>query len=69
MPQIIPPIQPEAIPVVFHFVEPVVADRDAGGLGRDAELKGLKHGPKTGIRAGLYHLELAEGTAPPLGRG
>jgi hypothetical protein len=36
-----------------HFVEPVVAVRDDGGLGRDAELKGLKHVANIGIRRGL----------------
>ena len=28
---------------LVHFVEPVLAVRGDGGLGRDAELKGLKH--------------------------
>jgi hypothetical protein len=39
-------LQPEAIAVVFDLVEPIRAGRDAGRSGGDAELKGLKHGPK-----------------------
>jgi hypothetical protein len=34
-------VDAEAIAIVFDLVEPVRAGGDAGGLGRDTELKGL----------------------------
>jgi hypothetical protein len=47
------PLNAKAVDVVFHFVEPVRAVRDDGGLGRDAELQGLKHVANISIRRGL----------------
>jgi len=44
-------LQPEAIAVILDLVEPVGAVRNADGLGRDAELKRLKHGQKIGVPA------------------
>jgi hypothetical protein len=41
----------EAIAFVLDLAESVRAARNDGGLGGDAELKRLKHGPKTGVRA------------------
>jgi len=33
-------LQPQPVAVVFHFVEPVGAVRDDGGLGGEAEIEG-----------------------------
>ena len=43
-------LQPKPVPVVLHFVKPVRADRDNGGLGGDAEIKRLKHAAEIGAR-------------------
>jgi hypothetical protein len=54
-------LQAEAAAVVLDLVEPVGAKRDAGGLGRDAEIEGLKHAGKIGI-SGRFR-ELRHGPA------
>ena len=36
-------------PSLFEFVEPIPASGDAGGLGRKAEIKALKHAAEIGI--------------------
>jgi hypothetical protein len=42
------PLQPETVAVILHLVEPIRAGGNACRLGRQAELKGLKHAPKIG---------------------
>ena len=38
-------LQPEAVAVVLHLLEPLRADRDDGRSGGEAEIKRLKHVP------------------------
>ena len=46
-------LQPEAVAVVLHLVEPLRADRDDGRSGGEAEIKRLKHVTNIFIGAGF----------------
>ena len=37
-------LQAQPVAVIFHFMEPIGAARDVGGLGREAEIEGAGHG-------------------------
>src|SRR5215470_6682942 len=60
------PLSPRAdipIAIVLDLMEPVGADRDVGGLGREAELKHLEHAPKIGRRGRFCEIETTLGAA------
>jgi hypothetical protein len=44
------PLNAQAVAVMLHFVGPIRPGRDDGGLGRDAELKVLKHVANISVR-------------------
>src|SRR6516165_8845232 len=47
------PLDADAEAVMFDFVKPLWSCRDLGCIGRQAELKRLKHARKIGIRSGF----------------
>jgi len=58
-------LQPKAVAVVFDFVEPVRADRDAGGFGREAEVEGA-HGLCPEDKSGRCGFRVQSASAPPV---